>query len=218
MMVTNKVGLSAFVLKWIAVITMLIDHTGMMLFPQELWLRCIGRMAFPIYCFLLVEGFFHTSDLRKYETRLFAFALLSEVPFDLARTGSILEYEHQNVFFTLFLGLILIDCISRIRVEWQRMLVAIAIAVIAYMMAVDYGIGGIAIILLFYLFQSRKVLNSIAFGAVNILVYGGLQNYAILSLVPINLYNGKKGPSMKYFFYFFYPIHLLILYWIKKYN
>ena len=107
-MTEKNFGLDGFVLKSIAMVAMLIDHMGAVLFPQYLGMRMIGRIAFPIYCFLLVEGAMHTSDIRKYELRLFLFALVSELPFDLAFQGTI-DFNHQNVFFTLLLGVIGID-------------------------------------------------------------------------------------------------------------
>ena len=97
-------GINSFQLKWIAVITMIIDHTGAVLFPDDMVFRYIGRIAFPIFCFLLVEGFFHTRDVRKYMLRLGLFALISEIPYDLAFRDTVLEFEHQNVFFALLLG------------------------------------------------------------------------------------------------------------------
>ena len=99
-------GLNGFTLKWIAMLTMLIDHTGMVLFPQYRIFRIVGRLAFPIYCFLLVEGAVHTSNWKKYVSRLILFALISEIPFDLARSGQIVAADAQNVFFTLSFGLL----------------------------------------------------------------------------------------------------------------
>ncbi len=100
--------MNSFHLKMIAIITMLIDHTAAVLIPSNtvLWLvmRCIGRLAFPIFVFLLVEGFYHTRDVKKYLLRMGAFALLSEIPFDLAFYGKVLEFTHQNIFLPYSLG------------------------------------------------------------------------------------------------------------------
>ena len=95
----GKFGLNGFVLKWIAMLTMLVDHVGAVLFPHLVLFRIIGRLAFPIYCFLLVEGAVYTSNWRKYLGRLLAFALISEIPFDLAFRGRIFDWSSQNVFF-----------------------------------------------------------------------------------------------------------------------
>ncbi len=104
--------MSGFLLKLLALVTMLIDHTGHVLFPGVMWMRYIGRLAFPIYCFLLVEGFLHTRDLRKYMGRLAVFAVISEIPFDLAIYGEFFEPAHQNVFITLLFGLMAISIMS----------------------------------------------------------------------------------------------------------
>ena len=115
-------GFSGSTLKLIAIITMLIDHIGAaviarlliagqgseLLYKIYYAMRAVGRVAFPIFCFLLVEGFFYTGSRKKYALRLFGFALLSEIPFDLAFSGKILEFGYQNVFFTLLIGLLTI--------------------------------------------------------------------------------------------------------------
>ena len=92
---------------------MIIDHTGAVLFPGELMFRYIGRISFPIFCFLLTEGFFHTKDVRKYMLRLGIFAVVSEIPYDLAFRGTVLEFEHQNVFFTLFMGVVMMYALEK---------------------------------------------------------------------------------------------------------
>ena len=99
-----KKGLNSFQLKCIAIVTMLIDHIGAIIFPTQMGFRIIGRFSFPIFCFLLVEGFHHTKDVKKYMIRLGIFALISEIPYDLAFRNVFLEFERQNVFFTLLLG------------------------------------------------------------------------------------------------------------------
>ncbi len=209
-------GLNGFVLKCIAMVCMLVDHTGAVLFPQYRILRIIGRLAFPIYCFLLVEGAMHTRDIRKYELRLFGFALISEIPFDLAfRSG--LDWSHQNVFFTLLLGVIAIDLAQQFKNKISIVLIFPVMIVIAEFLNTDYGGKGIVFILCYYLLYEKKVIKQLMFAFENILLYGlGIQIYACLAVVPMLLYNGRKGPSLKYFFYAFYPLHLLILYLITR--
>lgn len=210
----QAIGLNGFTLKCMAMICMLIDHTGAVLFPQYLILRMIGRLAFPIYCFLLVEGAMHTGNIRKYELRLLAFALISEIPFDLAFRGKI-NWEHQNVFFTLFLGVVALDIAKQCKHKLNAILNFVIMILLADLLNTDYGGKGIIFILCYYLLYERKVIKQLMFAVENILLYGvGIQAYASLAAVPMLLYNGKKGPSLKYFFYVFYPLHLLILYLI----
>lgn len=215
-MTESKFGLSGFALKWIAMISMLIDHTGAVLFPQYIQMRIIGRLAFPIYCFLLVEGAVHTRDIRKYELRLLLFALASELPFDLAFYTR-MDFRHQNVFFTLFLGLVVVEQYQKHREKLSSFIIFLIVMVLAEVLNTDYGAAGIIFVLLFYLLYQYKVGKQAVFAAANFLMYGsGVQAYAGFAAFPMLLYNGKRGPSMKYFFYVFYPLHLLALWLICK--
>lgn len=238
--------MSTFALKMIAIIIMLIDHIGAIFIPSDtvlcLVFRSIGRLAFPIFCFLIVEGFYHTKNVKKYLIRLGIFALISEIPFDLAfyrewhgtdvnlsniDSTTISNFMlHQNVFFTLFFGLLLITIMNKVEKKFQKQiilnnlingLVTIAFCIIAAVLKVDYGYYGILLITAFYLFRGNKVLVTLAI----FLVLGYLLNdifsgfFATLSMAFIAFYNEKKGKDIKYLFYIFYPAHLLILYLIS---
>ncbi len=206
--------INGFTLKWIALITMAIDHTGMVLFPRCTIMRIVGRLAFPIYCFLLVEGAVHTSNWKRYLGRLFVFALISEIPFNLAVSGNVWYLEGQNVFFTLFLGLAAVLILMHEKRKLLSWILVLGIMFLARYTSVDYGAGGIFFIVIFYLFRDKLLEKAAAFIAGTLILFGGLETYAILSLAPILCYNGKRGPRMKYFFYLFYPAHLLILHLI----
>lgn len=209
---SKTIGLSTFTLKLIAVISMAMDHTGAVLFPSYIFLRLIGRLAFPIYTFLLVEGFFHTRDVKKYTIRLGIFALISEIPFDLAFYKMPFFSRHQNVFFTLFLGLLVLILIKKLKNNFIGFFAFLIIAVVAELLHTDYGAFGILLIGIFYGFRKKDILKTVFVTAANIFLAGGAQAFASLSMIPLLFYNGKKGPSLKYVFYGFYPIHLLILY------
>lgn len=217
--------MSSFVLKLIAIITMTIDHIGAIFIPNSSWLylvsRSIGRLAFPIFAFLIVEGFFHTREVKKYMLRLGIFAIISEVPFDLAFYNSYLHMGHQNIFFTLFLGLLAIYLINTVEKKYQgKMLfvnlanagITIAISLIAALLQTDYKFMGILLIVAFYLFRGSKTLLVVS---MILLSSSIIQMLSVLSIIPIAFYNGKKGKNIKYFFYVFYPAHLLVLYFIK---
>lgn len=211
-----RFGINGFTLKWIAIITMIIDHVGAVLYPQYIILRIIGRISFPIFCFLLVEGVMHTRNIRKYERRLLLFALLSEIPFDLTFYGGI-TLEHQNVFFTLLIGVLMLEIMERQRDSMYSFLAIFGAIFLTEMLATDYKAGGICIILCFYYLYQKSFAKQLAFIGMNYLYYGtGVQSYAALAAIPMLLYNGERGPKMKYFFYLFYPLHLLILYLIIK--
>ena len=210
--------MSTFALKLLALVTMIIDHTGDVLLPQYRWLRYIGRLSFPIYAFLIVEGYVHTKDVRKYLSRLALFALISEVPFDLAFRGAVFDMGGQNVFFTLFLGLLAIVLIDRFvfNTLLQFVLVA-ALGAIAQLAHTDYRFIGVCLITVFYLYRDRIPLKTA--GAVNALIpfSSRIQFMSCASLLPVILYNGKPGRfRWKYFFYIIYPAHLLVLVVIRR--
>jgi len=211
-------------LKLIALLTMIIDHVGAIFFTYEPNFRIIGRIAFPIYCFLLVEGYFHTRDVKKYSIRLLIFALVSEIPFDYAFFGGI-NNTHQNIFFTLFLGLMAVHVLEEYTLK--NPLISFGGTLIAIFLSeflrTDYGILGILYILSFYGLRKMKgmykvIMMVILISVLNVLLSGGLQFYSVLAIPFIVLYNGKPGVRnsfMKYGFYAAYPLHLLILYFLK---
>lgn len=180
-------------------------------------MRMIGRVAFPIFCFLLIQGFLHTHDVKKYALRLFVFALVSELPFDLAFKGKI-DFSYQNVFFTLLIGLLTMMAFRWVeeRTEWQKWLrvvldiVALACGiVVAELLKTDYSGIGVVCIMALYIFRKSKVQQIVA-GCVAFC----WEITAPIAFLPIAFYNGKRGLNIKYFFYAFYPAHLLILYLI----
>ena len=201
-----KIGINSFTLKMIAIVTMLIDHIGAVLFPQTELLRIIGRIAFPIFAFTLVEGFFHTKDVKKYLMRLGILALISEIPF---------AFGHQNVFFTLFLGILMLYFIVNTPRNFRRVLCVLGMILLADYLRTDYGSWGMLMILCYYVFREKKWLKYGGIAAINIGAMGYSQVYAPLALIPIALYNGKEGLKCKKFFYGFYPVHLIVLYIIS---
>lgn len=211
-------GFTTFDLKCIAVCSMLLDHIGAALFPTVLWLRLVGRLAFPIYCFLLVEGFMHTHNVKKYMSRLFLFALISELPFDLAFYHTPVYVQHQNVFFTLLLGLI---CVWALHTWQNRLYAALFLVLIGllthFVIKPDYGIVGILIILCFYVLRGHLFLQWFTIIVLCYYTYGLVECFCLPAAFLTGCYNGTRGPSAKYFFYAFYPVHILCLYLIWRY-
>lgn len=193
---------------------MLIDHIGAILFPQMLWMRCVGRIAFPIFCFLLVEGYFHTRNIEKYILRLGIFAFVSEIPYDLAFRGNVLDIEYQNVFFTLALGVGMMYCLEKYREIGKQLVCVLLTMWLANTMSVDYGYRGILLIAIYYFLRTQRT-EKMILGASWNLLWGKIQSFGVLASLLLMNYNGEKGRSMKYFFYAFYPVHLLILYGIN---
>lgn len=213
--ITKKIGVDSFTLKIIAVLSMLIDHIGAIFFPEQVIFRVIGRLAFPIFAYLLVEGFFYTHDIKKYMYRMGALALLSEIPFDLTANGVILEFGHQNVFFTLFIGLTMMYVLLKTAGRAQMIMVSLLFFLIADALRADYGGVGVLMILCFYLFRKDMLWKAISVMFINVALMGGIQMFGVFALVPIYLHNGKQGRRMKWFFYGFYPVHLLILFLVR---
>lgn len=211
--------LDGTVLKLIACLSMFMDHLGAVCFSGMMGFRIIGRLAFPIYCFLLVEGAVHTHDMKKYILRMGIFALISEVPFDLAFYHRLVYTGHQNVFFTLGLGLLAIWFLEHpieqldIPDVLYKLLVIIAAGLIAEFFNTDYGFTGIAVICIFYYLRGQPQLKY-PIAAILLAAMGGVEFYAVLALIPILLYNGQRGRQtkvMQYGFYIFYPAHLLLI-------
>ncbi len=236
-------GISSNTLKIFACACMLCDHVGYVLVDNNSVMRAIGRLAFPIFVFLLVEGYRHTSNVKKYILRLFVFALISEVPFDLAFSRCIFDISDQNVFFTLTAGLTAVYLLDRVlsgaysAASEYRMILAFGAvlipAIVAEICRFDYGMGGIAIIILFYLITplygkgklqekaKRNAANTVLGAVIYYLFYGLSELYALFAIIPISFYNGKRGKKNKliqYAFYFFYPVHLLCIYLIYRFN
>lgn len=232
--VTEKSGYRCIpqeVLKLIACATMFIDHFGAAIvislrvpYRAELYYACriIGRIAFPIYCFLLCEGIRHTRNPKRYILRLAIGILLSEFPFDLLFWGGI-TWEHQNVMVTLTLGAIMLLCMGKTEKKWLRLLLVIPFAILAEVFACDYGGWGIAAVAVFALMPSLPA-QTVCLGLVcwlmNSFAVPGLgvpiELFAVLAMVPIALYSGGKltgSAAVQWGFYLFYPLHLLIL-WI----
>ena len=185
-------------------------------FSIYLIMRLFGRLAFPIYCFLLAEGFCHTKNRWKYAGRLFLFALLSEIPFDLVFRGRWLESSYQNVMFTLLVGFFCMMLYETAEKRWQdqpwlRMLSFVAVAFLGTTVTVrlhtDYEQVGVLAILMMYMLRSQKI-----FQILSGCVLFAYEYTAPLAFLPIALYNGKRGLKMKYFFYAFYPAHLLLIF------
>lgn len=269
--VETKQSLSATQLKVIALVTMLIDHIGAIIFPyfiknadslsifitlegMMVICRLVGRLSFPIFAFLIVNGFYHTKNRKNYLVRLSLFAIISEPFFDFASKSVWLELTHQNVFFTLALGLLAIWGYDHMRQDTKFNFVSglyvLTIGLIASNLRTDYNFYGILMIFLMYLFFENTARLSWSIVILNFLFWGGnlgmwpyipsiihdmyglsmtnkagiviqvlvyleyiAQLFCLLALWPISKYNGQKGTRQlnKYFFYSFYPLHLLIL-------
>lgn len=224
----KSLPLNSLHLKLLAMATMLIDHMGATLFPYALWMRCVGRLAFPIFCFLVAEGCAHTHDKKRYAARLLVFAVLSEPAFDLMH-GVWFTMDYQNVLWTLLGALVCwaVEWASAGGALWQRLPAEAAIAVgflLAQWLNTDYGGWGVLLVTLFYL--TREVRNRWAIQLVGLALFcwfcsaWRLEMLAMLSLIPICLYNGERGFSNKalqYGFYAFYPVHILILSVLARY-
>lgn len=209
-------------LKIIALISMFIDHYGAIFQNDVDIYRIIGRIAFPIYCFLLVEGYFHTKDVKKYAQRLFIFAIISELPFDLAFYNK-LGFEHQNIFFTLFIGLVTIHFLDNEKYNNNNnnnIIIIIISIIMSSIFSIDYGAVGIIYILSFYFTRDYTKLKKLyviglTMFIVNLIFTTTIQQFSLLSLPIIYFYNYELGSNNKFiqkFFYVAYPLHLLLFY------
>jgi hypothetical protein len=239
-MITKEKGLSGSTLKIIAIIIMLIDHIGVAIWyrlpglgylvpdvmDQETWwqiymiIRRVGRTAFPIFCFLLVEGFYHTKRRPKYAIRLFAFSLISQLPFHYAFLNI---STRLNVFFTLFIGFMVMWGMSELKKKCSNQYIYFAgwviIVTVGGLLALglntDYDYKGILLIAIFYIFREVRLFSLIS----------GYMTFALLMKEAFYLpgfvlswfYNGNRGLNTKFLFYLVYPVHLLLFYVVWRY-
>lgn len=229
--------MSSLALRIFAIVCMLIDHLGFALSPVlplgvTLIMRLIGRLAMPLFCFLIAEGYFHTKSVQKYAGRLLLFALVSEIPFDLFSSmgSSWMNWSEQNVFFTLLLGLLGIHLFDTFALKGKRVLSllgVLACASLAQLFSSNYGMFGVLFVFVFYCFRTQHGLRALSFcfaclllGAFTFLVENSawewslVLSFAAAAIVPISLYNGKKGRGTwltQYLFYLFYPVHQVLI-------
>lgn len=244
--IQSKNGICASTIKLIALVTMLIDHIGATIVLTMIgkhgvtgankafyyFLRGVGRLAFPLYIFLLLQGFEHTRNRVKYLSRLFAFALISEIPFDLAfmipkeavKSGHIVESLYQNVFFTLCIGLIAIMLIDEVHRRYGYsnkatvlvLIIVISAALLGDIICCDYGLFGVLAIIVAYKYRDNLVKQMIMICIV-LALSNPVEAVALIDVILIRNYNGKKGLNVKWLFYLFYPVHLLLLWGIMMF-
>lgn len=240
--ITEKTKLlDGFMLKRIAIISMLVDHFGSIImdgvlspytvngcisFTEDMpyivlqafsiknICEIIGSIAFPLFCFLLAEGFLKTRNRLKYGTRVGIFALVSEIPFNLAHYQSLFEPKLQNVMFTLSIAIFTLILISKIEekyrdkkiTRWSLVTLATIIGMaVAFLLRGEYVFLGVLAVVLFYLLRANEYTRLL--GACPLLI---VSPWILLSLIPIYLYNGQRGRGYKYFFYVFYPTHFIV--------
>ena len=221
--------LDGTMLKIIAMISMVLDHVGDLFFPGATWLRAAGRLAMPLFAFCIAEGYAHTRDRRKYLLRMGIFALISEIPFDLAFESRI-GLTHQNIMLTFFLSILALMLYDRIRggegtegeqiPAWKTVLgvlAVVAFAILALLLKADYTIFAVISVFLFYALRKRHPLlrSGVGVGFLALTRTVGYYSATGLSFLPLALYNGKKGRGLKWLFYLFYPGHLLLLAGLK---
>lgn len=241
----ERKGLTQEGLKLIACVTMLLDHLAVVVVMGPIYrthsgarmeiyelLRLIGRIAFPIYCFLLAEGSVHTQNSLRYGVRLAVAALIAELPYDFALWGGF-SWQHQNVMVTLFLGFCALEVMKRCPNLLLKLLAALPFAILAEMAGSDYGADGIMLITLFAITRDvpyREIIQILGMWfifspghAMFLNWIGGLlittQEWAVLALIPIYCYNGRKrtgSKAVQWAFYLFYPVHLLVLNFIRR--
>lgn len=224
--------LSGAQLKYIAFLSMLIDHTNKALIYPILnegilqhisnLFDIIGRIAFPLFAFFVVEGFFKTKNRKKYLTNLFVFAVISEVPFDMFLTSTFFNTRANNVLFTLALSLITIWIIDILKNKLENKpptlwyLVSVVVIIISCFISMQFGLDyehhSIIIVYLFYIFYNKPVVGC-ALAYLSIIA----EVWSILGFGLVLTYNGERGKQNKIINYWFYPVHLLILGILRMY-
>jgi hypothetical protein len=223
--------MTSFQIKNIAILTMVIDHIGLFFFPQIELLRIIGRIAFPLFAWLIANGAYHTSSLEKYLTRLLYLALISQIPFTIANQNIGSPPFYLNVIFTLFLGLLAIYGIKKTENKLLWIPIIASCCAAATLLNCDYGTAGVLSVVCFYIFFNNKIIitltqtilllvlpltvflietewhKNLSFIYMNSLS----EKYGLIALLFIFLYSNKKGEGNKYLFYLFYPVQYILI-------
>lgn len=218
--IQTKTGLTGNQLKLIAMLTMTCDHVGMQLFPQLLWLRMIGRLAMPIYAYMIAEGCRHTRNRKQYLLRLLGMGALCQAVYFLA-LGSL----YMCILITFSLSVLLICGVDRVRAGRNWGWFAVPMAAVFFLctvlpdflpgtdFGVDYGLTGVLLPVLIYGGGTRGLLLGLSLVA---LKYGGVQWLAFLAVPLLLLYNGQRGKAnIGKLFYWYYPVHLVVIYGIS---
>lgn len=211
-------------LKVLACFCMLVDHVCGILFHTSytayLIRYSIGRLAFPLFAFMLCEGFFHTRNKSKYLLNLLITAVVSECFYDLGFDGQLFYPGKQNTIFTLLLSLIMLMIMEQFRDKFFiQIIIAAAFSAAAHYLRVDYGLWGVAAVAIYYFMYFAPYYISGFCACIPIIC--GFQTYSVLLVsIPLAFYNGKQGTKnnlIKYGFYLFYPVHLIVLVLIKHF-
>lgn len=228
--------MSVFTIKLLAILFMIIDHVGSIFFPQIIWFRIIGRLAFPLFAWLIANGAYHTTNIKRYLLRLFIVAVIAQTPYILAFQQTYPTFWDLNVVFSFCLGLFAIMVIRKTKDIALSVCIACLCVACAAWFNIDYGITGVLSIICFYFFFhdfkkmliSQSILYIVPFWLPVLLQLAQTQTitqnavnmvepFGLLSLFFIYQYNGKLGKRMQYLFYIFYPLHLVLLYLLKRF-
>lgn len=237
----KKLQINALTLHLFAMFCMLLDHMWATIIAGNMWMTYVGRLAFPIFSLMAVEGYFHTSSFKKYMKRLLILALLSEIPFNMMNLGTLVDPFHQNVIWTFLIALLCVHWMEHVRQKDCGMIVKLCayagIGLLGFLVGtvamVDYHGAGVLTVLVFYFFRGRKWQNflgqlaglyiinfvilrnqEIPLTILDHLFFFPAQGFALLALIPIWLYRGKQGPhnkAIQYACYAFYPVHIFVL-------
>ncbi|OME75924.1 hypothetical protein BK120_30125 [Paenibacillus sp. FSL A5-0031] len=217
------------ILKVIAIVAMMVDHTSSWLVPKgttlDIIIHTFGRLAAPIMCYLIAEGYFYTSNIKKYITRLAIFAVISHLPFDLY--FDLPWWKSTSVIWGLLMGLVALFAIQQSKFP---LILRIFSVLLCCMMAwtSDWNFIAVLWIVFFGIFRGRFQLQMVSFVTIGTIFYfipiinlgpDYIYRFGILLVIPLLvMYNGKKGSHSnlnKWGFYVFYPVHLIALYILK---
>ncbi|MGH8476503.1 MAG: TraX family protein [Methylococcales bacterium] len=216
--------MTAFTIRLIAVITMIVDHIGLFFFQNITILRLIGRISFLLFAWLIANGAYHTHNIHVYFKRLVLCALISQVPFILANRQLHPDAWFLNALFTLSIGLGAIMLVQKTSRAWLRVVITFGAVSLAQILPTDYGAFGVLIVASCYFFFNRPLLLLLS----QIALYFGefffhqivnhfvsIEVLGIFGVIFVLLYNGKPGPKTRYLVYIFYPLHYVIIYCLQ---